>query len=216
MKNVFWMRTNEPDYAERQKKENAQRLEKERLAGSPPTLFDLVDYFADTNRHNLCPDISHYDRFKVGEELLRDLEAAQSAKEQFRIRQLILLADRQGFMKPAVNLEEIRELLKKKIQDAEIEARITADREERDDFEKLAEDWRRLESTIISHQQKPIRAGDLEMIERALQDAYNIFYHHQKSKRARMSLENLEKIRNACYWRALYPEVKIPKTKNAA
>jgi|GEM_PF-5080904 len=222
-RSVFSLRTATPNpfrEAGRARQDEKEQYAK-RLAAERPTILDLPDYLERTGRKELWTDVESYDRRAVERSLLKDLDGALTAKDARQIRWLrgLILAAANGLEPlPTQPLEQIRGLVRERIAAEERNAeskRAATDDTEIEDY--AAAQWRGILMLLDKQMDRGFdvqsREEALQYLEQLLRSQFAALDRAASLPARRLALnqlERLEHIRNAAYWRHLYPHVRFP------
>ena len=226
-KSIFTLRTAEYDphrISRREREEAERRAEQERLS-QYVTALDLNDYLeADPKLKQAHPQSNERDRAKVDKTLLDDiLEAGEYEQINAlrRLRSLALVNETGGFPLPKITRSSAKALILQQM-DQTAKERVAKQRAG-DDFENESDaynNWTRLLSLVLSHEseEEKTRMDEpaVRFLEERLKEAYGWADYHSKQIRGRAQtdegLNQIKKIREAVYWRHLYPHLKLPET----
>jgi hypothetical protein len=196
----------------------AKDKERNELENNPDrqtTPFDLQNYFEKTKRGKLCRDVSEYDKHRADQALLEDLALTKNDEvaRLKRLRNLSLTNLPKAWAPiPDYSLDEINGLIQKKLTEINRENWNRTPEEPRDDTN--SKNWIQLLKILSrgpSVDEKMADESALRFLEGEVRNLYGFLAEEEtEGNEARLgSIDKLNKIRLAAYWRYLHPLVEI-------
>lgn len=180
------------------------------------TPFDIQNYLEKTGRGELCRDIAQYDKLRVDEALLDDLARAAGG-EPARVKRLRNLAltnlPKEWMPAPQIPIDQIKTLIQKKLTDINLEARSKVRASDDTETEDAAKLWIQLQK-ILNRRSTPgatdVDEAALRFLEEKVRDLHKMMTGEKTGgDKARLRhIHDLNKIRQAIYWRSLHPETR--------
>lgn len=177
------------------------------------TPLDLQTYLEKTGRENLCRNILNYDKSPVDQAILEDISKTNDPARLQRLRNLALTNLPDAWMPvPDYSMEEVKALIQKKLTQTNRENWSKAPDE---DGKPDADFWARLLKILAQGPSKEEKQSDemsLKFIESATSGLYGMMSEENTAgnKARQNSINNLNKIRQAVYWRYLHPKSEVP------
>ncbi len=199
--NPFWMRLQpaNPGRFNEQAREDQKRAKI--LSEAPPTLFDLEQYFVDTDRGHFVTNIGKLKKDLLEKELMRDLENTEDPEERKRIRKLLLVSETGGFPNPEFKLNEIIKIIHGRIRNLHWEyMRRSEAGDETDVEEDLLANWRRI--ALLLSQKEALDDEQLSFVEDALREMQKNTERNPQVRYIRDIYEKLRQVRNATYYQS--------------
>ncbi len=171
-----------------------------------PTIFDVEQYFQDTERGYLVYSVGHINTPKIISALEEDIRKADSPDLRFKLRKLLLVAQNNGYLKPEFDKQEIVNLINQRIGNLRYEYMRKA--EAQDDVETeeyLIKNWRRL-LWLLSVENEVMDDEELLFAEEVRDEMQNNLKYNPASRRVKDVCRKLDKITTAMYYRAFLPE----------
>jgi hypothetical protein len=183
------------------RKNPTDKARAKKLAEYSPTLFDLEQYFIDTNRGHFITNIGKLKKDLLNKELMRDLEQTDNPHERGRIRKLLLVAETGGFPHPEFNLDEIIKIIHGRIRSLHWEYMRRAEAgDETEIEEELLAGWRRV--AILLSQKQALEDEQLSFVEDVLREIQINTERNPQIRHIRDLYEKLRQVRNATYYRS--------------
>jgi hypothetical protein len=200
-RNPFWDRSEPPNPRRFEQQAREEEKRAKILREAPPTLFDLEQYFVDTNRGHFITNIGKLKKDLLNKELMRDLEQTDNPHERGRIRKLLLVAETGGFPRPEFNLDEIIKIIHGRIRSLHWEYMRRAEAgDETEIEEELLANWRHV--ALLLSQKQVFDDVQLSFIEDALREMQKNLEYNPQIRHIRDLYEKLRQVRNATYYRS--------------
>ncbi len=166
------------------------------------TIFDVEDYFKNTNREHFVDSVGELNTKKIEDALMEDLNKAKTPEKRRHLRALIRVAVTNGYLRPETKRENITELIHGRIRNLHWEYMRKA--EAGDDVENeeyLMAGWRRI-LFLISAKNEIMDDEEMLFIEEVLREMSKNLKYNPDSHIAKDVYEKLRKIRTAMYFKA--------------
>ena len=199
-------------YARQIAKENERRD----LENNPNRLtspLDLQTYLEKTNRGGLCRDISDYDKHLVDEALLNDLAKTDEPSRVKRLRNLSLTNLPETWMpKPDYPIEKVKSSIQRKLTESNRESWSKPSDEKMDNDNAYWTQLLKIISRGPSKEESVMDERALRFLEEKTDDLYGLMDEERPegNRTRRASIDNLNLIRQAIYWRYLHSASEVP------
>ncbi|MDF1496561.1 MAG: hypothetical protein P1P90_00695 [Patescibacteria group bacterium] len=167
-----------------------------------PTIFDVERYFIDTGREYFIDSVGELNTKKIENALMDDLDKAESPEKRKKLRALIQVAVTNGYLKPELTHDDIKELVHGRIRNLHWEyMRKMEAGDDAENEEYLMAGWRRI-LLLMSTKNEVMDDEEMLFIEELLREMGNNLRQTPYSRIAQDVYEKLRKIRTTMYFKA--------------